>query len=103
LMGVLLMLLAIPLGFVNPRGGRSANLLIALFLFVFYSNMMSVAQSAVVQRKMTLMMAWWPGHVTALLIVVIFFLWRLKVNSRHHPLALWSAMKRAMFGRQAAA
>jgi lipopolysaccharide export system permease protein len=103
LMGVLLMLLAIPLGFVNPRGGRSANLLIALFLFVFYSNMMSVAQSAVVQRKMTLMMAWWPGHVTALLIVVIFFLWRLKVNSRHHPLALWSAMKRAMFGRQVAA
>jgi len=103
LMGVLLMLLAIPLGFVNPRGGRSANLLIALFLFVFYSNMMSVAQSAVVQRKMTLIMAWWPGHVTALLIVVIFFLWRLKVNSRYHPLALWSAMKRAMFGRQAAA
>jgi lipopolysaccharide export system permease protein len=102
-MGVLLMLLAIPLGFVNPRGGRSANLLIALFLFVFYSNMMSVAQSAVVQKKMTLMLAWWPVHVAALLIVLTFFLWRLKVNSRYHPLALWSAMKRAMFGQRAAA
>ena len=43
LMGILLMLLAIPLGFVNPRGGRSANLLIALFLFVFYSNMLSLS------------------------------------------------------------
>jgi lipopolysaccharide export system permease protein len=102
-MGVLLMLLAIPLGFVNPRGGRSANLLIALFLFVFYSNMMSVSQSAVVQKKMPLMMAWWPVHVVALLIVVAFFLWRLKVNSRYHPLALWSSMKRAMFGRRTAA
>jgi len=103
LMGVLLMLLAIPLGFVNPRGGRSANLLIALFLFVFYSNMMSVAQSSVVQKKMSLAEAWWPVHAVALLIVAIFFLWRLKVNSRYHPLALWSAMKRAVFGRRAAA
>ncbi|HTH43706.1 MAG TPA: LPS export ABC transporter permease LptF [Oxalicibacterium sp.] len=102
-MGVLLMLLAIPLGFVNPRGGRSANLLIALFLFVFYSNMMSVAQSSVVQNKMSLMMAWWPVHAVALLIVAGFFLWRLKVNSRYHPLALWSATKRAMFSQRAAA
>jgi lipopolysaccharide export system permease protein len=103
LMGVLLMLLAIPLGFVNPRGGRSANLLIALFLFVFYSNMMSVAQSSVVQNKMSLMMAWWPIHAIALLIVIGFFLWRLKVNSRYHPLAIWSASKRALFGQRAAA
>lgn len=103
LMGVLLMLLAIPLGFVNPRGGRSANLLIALFLFVFYSNMMSVAQSSVVQKKMSLMMAWWPIHLIALLIVTAFFLWRLKVNSRYHPLAIWSATKRALFGQRAAA
>ncbi|MGE5621992.1 MAG: LPS export ABC transporter permease LptF, partial [Bacillota bacterium] len=45
LMCLLLMLLAIPLGFVNPRGGRSANLLIALLLFVVYSNMVSVLQA----------------------------------------------------------
>jgi len=103
LMGVLLMLLAIPLGFVNPRGGRSANLLVALFLFVFYSNMMSVSQSAVVQNKATLMMAWWPVHLVALLVVAVFFLWRLKVNSRYHPLALWSAAKRALFVQRKAA
>lgn len=103
LMGILLMLLAIPLGFVNPRGGRSANLLIALFLFVFYSNMLSYAQATVVQNRSSLMLAWWPVHLVALLVVVIFFSWRLKVNSRYHPLVVWAMLKRAYFTRRAAA
>lgn len=102
LMGVLLMLLAIPLGFVNPRGGRSANLLIALFLFVFYSNMLSYAQATVVQSRSSLMLAWWPVHLVALLVVVIFFSWRLQVNSRYHPLVVWAMIKRAYFMRRAA-
>lgn len=103
LMGILLMLLAIPLGFVNPRGGRSANLLIALFLFVFYSNMLSYAQATVVQNRSSLMLAWWPVHLVALLVVVIFFSWRLKVNSRYHPLVVWAMIKRVYFMRRAAA
>lgn len=102
LMGILLMLLAIPLGFVNPRGGRSANLLIALFLFVFYSNMLSYAQATVVQGRSSLMLAWWPVHLVALLIVVIFFAWRLNVNSSYHPLVVWAMIKRAYFTRRAA-
>ncbi|MFJ7566791.1 LPS export ABC transporter permease LptF [Herminiimonas sp. NPDC097707] len=103
LMGVLLMLLAIPLGFVNPRGGRSANLLIALFLFVFYSNMLSYAQATVVQSRASFMMAWWPVHLVAMLVAVIFFAWRLNVNSRYHPLVVWAMIKRAYFTRQVAA
>lgn len=103
LMGVLLMLLAIPLGFVNPRGGRSANLLIALFLFVFYSNMLNYSQATVVQQKSTLLLAWWPVHLAAGIVITVFFLWRLKVNSRWHPVAVWSKFKRALFGRRMAA
>lgn len=100
LMGVLLMLLAIPLSFVNPRGGRSINLLIALFLFVFYSNTLSFMQSAVAQSRSTLALSWWPVHLVALLVVIAFFLWRLKVNSRYHPLAIWSGFKRLIFVRK---
>ncbi len=94
LMSLILMLLAIPLSFVNPRGGRSANLLIALFLFVVYSNMVSVFQAAVVQKKLPLLLAWWPVHVAALAVVAMLFLWRLKMNSRYHPLILWASIKR---------
>lgn len=103
LMSLLLMLLAIPLSFVNPRGGRSANLLIALLLFVVYSNMVSVFQAAVVQQRLSLAMAWWPIHMLALLMIVLMFSWRLLINSAYHPATLWAGCKRALLFRRAAA
>lgn len=102
LMSLLLMLLAIPLSFVNPRGGRSANLLIALFLFVVYSNMVSVFQAAVVQKRLSLLVAWWPIHLLAVVMIGALFLWRLKMNHRYHPLVVWASIKRAYFPKRVA-
>ncbi|RJX30153.1 MAG: LPS export ABC transporter permease LptF [Oxalobacter sp.] len=93
LMSLLLMLLAIPLGFVNPRAGRSANLLIALLLYVTYSNMVSYLQAAVTRGKMKFALAWWPLHVVIALIVLALFLMRQNVNSRYHPAVLWSLIR----------
>jgi lipopolysaccharide export system permease protein len=94
LMSLLLMLLAIPLSFVNPRGGRSANLLIALLLVVVYLNMVNVLQAMVVQGRLSFELAWWPIHLFAVLLIVLFFSWRLGMNSRHHPQAVWTSFKR---------
>jgi len=102
-MGLLLMLLAIPLSFANPRGGRSANLLIALLLFIIYSNMVSVFQAAVVQKRMSFEAAWWPLHLVAAILIVLLFSWRLFVNSEYHPAAMWGAFKRAWLFRKAGA
>jgi lipopolysaccharide export system permease protein len=102
-MGLLLMLLAVPLGFVNPRGGRSANLLLALFLFVAYSNIVSVLQAMVAQKRLAFDVAWWPLHLLAALLVAFLFSWRILMNSPQHPLAYWSAFKRAVFHRRSAA
>jgi lipopolysaccharide export system permease protein len=101
-MGLLLMLLAIPLGFVNPRGGRSANLLFALLVFIVYSNMVSVLQAAVVQGRLSLMAGWWPLHLLAALLVAFLFSWRILMNSRQHPLAYWNGFKRTIFHRRGA-
>jgi lipopolysaccharide export system permease protein len=103
MMALLLMLLAIPLGFVNPRGGRSANLLIALLMFVFYSNMVSVFQATVVQGRLPVIIAWWPVHLFAGVMTVVLFSWRLMVNSPYHPAAAWGAFKRAWLFRKAGA
>jgi len=99
-MGVVLMLLAIPLGFVNPRGGRSANLLLALLVFIVYSNMVSVMQAAVAQGKLSLMTGWWPLHLAGATLVAFLFSWRILMNSRHHPLAYWNGFKRRLFYRR---
>jgi lipopolysaccharide export system permease protein len=103
LMSLFLMLLAIPLSFVNPRGGRSANLLIALLLFIVYSNMVSVFQAEVAQNRLPFAVAWWPIHALAALLIGLLFSWRLKMNSRYHPLAVLASVKRAfLFKRQSA-
>ncbi|MEC5216836.1 lipopolysaccharide export system permease protein [Actimicrobium sp. GrIS 1.19] len=100
LMCLFLMLLAIPLGFVNPRSGRSANLIIALLLFVFYSNMISLMQAAVVQGKLVLGIAWWPMHLFAGLTIALLFSWRLKMNSQYHPLVWWARAKQCVVVRR---
>jgi len=103
LMALLLMLLAIPLGFVNPRGGRSANLIVALMLAILYSNMISVVRVAVIQDKLSFIVGWWPVHAVVLLATVSLFAWRINVNSPWHPLMLWARMRRGSIRRQAQA
>lgn len=96
LMAATLMLLAIPLAFVNPRAGRSIGLLIALLMFFIYSNVVSVFQAAVAQDRMSFMLAWWPIHVVVLAFAIFMFSWRLKVNSQYHPLVLWYHIRRLL-------
>ncbi|NEX62061.1 LPS export ABC transporter permease LptF [Noviherbaspirillum galbum] len=103
LMCLLLLLLAIPLGFVNPRGGRSANLMVALLIFVIYLNMVNVFQASVVQQRLPLGMAWWPIHLLAFLLLALLFSWRLFLNSPRHPAAMWGRFKRAWLFRKAEA
>lgn len=90
LMALLLFLLAIPLSFVNPRAGRSMGLVVALLIFMTYSNMISVFQSWVVQEKYTFSMAWWPMHIVVLLLIILFFWWRFNIHSAWHPRTLWN-------------
>jgi lipopolysaccharide export system permease protein len=53
LSALILSLLAIPLSFVNPRAGRSGNLVAAILLYMIYSNMLSVAQASIAQSRIS--------------------------------------------------
>jgi lipopolysaccharide export system permease protein len=92
---LVLVLLAIPLGFVNPRAGSSANLIIALLIFFTYTNAVKLLEGSVRLGKYSFAMAWWPLHFMAALTVLALFAWRLNLNHRYHPLALLAAMKRS--------
>lgn len=72
-----LVLLAIPLSFVDPRSGRSANLMLALLVYVIYNNMLSIFQAWVAQGKLSLVIGLWPVHVCFLLLTVYMFYRRL--------------------------
>jgi lipopolysaccharide export system permease protein len=53
LSAVVLALLAIPLSFVNPRAGRSMNLVLALLLYMTYSNLLSIIQAWISQSRIS--------------------------------------------------
>ena len=102
---LVLMLLAIPLGFVNPRAGSSANMILALLIFFTYLNLNKMMEKSVQRGRLEFDMAWWPLHLAAALTVAVLFAWRLNVNHRWHPLALLGAFKRrrGVRGKAAAA
>ena len=87
-------LLAIPLGFVNPRRGRTLNLMIALLLAVTYFNANSIMQAMVAQGKNSFAMSWWPLHLAAFILITLLFFWRNNTNLRWHP-SVWLMMVRS--------
>lgn len=78
---LILALLAIPLGFVNPRAGRSLNLIMALVIYMLYNNMISLTNTWVGQGKMTPAAGLLGIHVLMLAVVAALFYRRLSVFS----------------------
>ena len=70
---LILAFLAIPLSFVNPRAGRSVNLLFALLTYMLYSNLLSISQAWVAQGKSVFAIAWWPVHAAMLAMLLVLF------------------------------
>jgi lipopolysaccharide export system permease protein len=58
----ILALLAIPMSAVNPRAGRAVNLIMAVFVFMIYSNLVSVSQAWIAQRKLPPEIGIWIVH-----------------------------------------
>ena len=75
-----LCLLAIPMSFVNPRAGRSLNLMLAALLYMVYSNLLSIFQAWVAQQRIGPFLGMWSVHVVMLAAVVALFYMRLSVR-----------------------
>lgn len=79
LSALILALLAIPMSFVNPRAGRSVNLLFALLTYMVYSNLLSVSQARVAQGKLAFTTGWWLVHGVMALVLLVLFARRLSL------------------------
>jgi lipopolysaccharide export system permease protein len=70
---LVLTLLAIPLAYVNPRMGRSFNLIAAAFMYMLYSNCLNIVQSFIAQGKLDFWVGLVLPHLLAALVVVLLF------------------------------
>jgi lipopolysaccharide export system permease protein len=91
---LLLALLAIPMSYVNPRMGRSANLVIALLIYIVYSNVQSLMQAWVAQGRVSFWVGVWVVHAVLAVIIALRFLQRMS-------LLRWP-LRRSRAGRAAA-
>jgi len=70
----ILVLLAIPLSFVDPRAGRSLNVMLAVFIFIIYNNMLNIFEAWITQSKIHPLIGLWPAHgLFALLAIYLFY------------------------------
>ena len=76
-----LALLAIPLSFVNPRAGRTNNLIFALLTYMIYSNLISVSQAWVIQGKLRFEIGVWAVHVAMFVALLLLFSRRIHILS----------------------
>ena len=82
---LVLTLLAIPLGYVNPRMGRSFNLIAAAFLYMIYSNCLNIVQSFIAQDKLGFLAGLAIPHAIAIGVVLLLF---------GHQLSLFGLLRR---------
>lgn len=71
-----LVLMAIPMSFVNPRAGRTYSLLFALLAYVVYSNLVNLAQAWVAQGKVPMLEAMLTVHGIAFILAMFLLLRR---------------------------
>ena len=70
---MLMALLAIPLSFVNPRSGRSWNLIMAVLIYAIYNNTLSIFQAWTAQGKIPGWVGLWPVHLAMAAAIAFLF------------------------------
>jgi lipopolysaccharide export system permease protein len=78
---LVLVILAIPFSFVNPRAGRSFNMISALILYMLYNNLISVINTWVAQDKISATAGLFGIHSFMLVLVIALFYYRMSVFS----------------------
>lgn len=76
LSALVLVLLALPLGKVDPRKGRYGKLFVAILIYIFYVNLLAVAQSWVMKDEIPTSLGLWWVHGIVLLLVAILLVKR---------------------------
>lgn len=73
---LLLVLLAVPLGFVNPRARRSVNLALAVLIYALYSNMLSISNAWVADGRISPFPGFTLVHLALCGVILALLAWQ---------------------------
>lgn len=102
---IVISLLAIPLAFVNPRLGRSLNIVFGVLIYFTYTNLNGLMQSWISQDRLSFSLGVWISHALLLAIAAFLFYRRMHLPqlSLGRLLVLLRSLSRARRGSQAGA
>ena len=80
----ILIIIAIPLSFNNPRSGRSMNIIAAILLFVIYNNTVSISNSLIATGQLSIWIGSWFSHFV-FLSIAIYLIYRRSLNLNLMP------------------
>ena len=83
IMALGLVLIAIPLAYVNPRLGNYTAMFYAVLIYLIYSNLLNLTQNFVSQGKVAFFVGIWPIHLLAFLMATIL------IRNRINPSVKW--------------
>lgn len=72
---ILLALLAVPLSYTSPRAGRGGRLILAVMIYLIYSNMLSVSHSWMRHEQIPAWLGLWWLHLAILLLFMALLRW----------------------------
>lgn len=82
LSALILALLAVPLSFVNPRAGRTNNMVFAILIFTVYVNLMGISQAWISKGRMDVLTGTFAIHGMMILLLLGLFAWRMLPDLR---------------------
>ncbi len=82
LSALILALLAVPLSFVNPRGGRANNMVFAILIFTVYVNLMGISQAWISKGRVGVVTGSVTIHGIMVLLLLGLFVWRMLPDLR---------------------
>ena len=68
---IIVAFMALPLSHTNPRSGRYSKLVVALIIYLLYSNLLGVGKTWIAQEKIPVWVGTWWVHIIAIIITLI--------------------------------
>ena len=83
IMALGLVLIAIPLAYVNPRLGNYTAMFYAVLIYLMYSNLLNLSQNYVSQGRVDFLIGLWPIHLIAFGLAFVL------IRNRINPSVKW--------------
>ncbi|MEW5893177.1 MAG: LPS export ABC transporter permease LptF [Pseudomonadota bacterium] len=85
LSALILALFAIPLSFINPRAGRSLNILFAILIYAVYNNLIGLSEGWVVRQSLSAGASMLLIHGSMAVLLTLLFWLRMRGPGRWRP------------------